>query len=187
MGDMKVCCVFDDIFLLHLAEGAVGDMDIAYRLVASPFDINGISAALAFHMIDIDAIQRGRKTAISVLASPVEHIDPDHGFPYPPYLDPPEIKMLQYTAPASVGFDTDRTIQVFAIHAAILNKYVFYSAGSLTSNDHATMPVLHFAVFYNDVPGRDVNPPAILIAAAFDGDAIIPVSKGTVPDQYPVA
>ena len=72
-------------------------------------------------------------------------------------------------------------------HLAVLDEHIPDPARDLTADRNSAVPILHDAIANHDIATRHVHPPAVLVPAGLDRNAIVAGAENAVADQHIVA
>lgn len=169
----------------NVIETGVFDADVIYMVIIVQSDDEYAKLALfASHILQMDVTDSGSETSVAFFPVLVLQVDAQYGFAALSYGDVAYKYVLDDSATACTGLDTDNTVQVGAVHAAVLHVQVAVSAGDFAADDYAPVAVLHEAVAHDDVFAGDVPFTAVGVASRFDGDAVVACIEGTIFYQY---
>ena len=112
------------------------------------YAILGLLAGYVLHQYIADD---GVETATANLAGLVVGVDFQDGLLALSYSDIAHVDVLNDTAAARVGLDTEHTVQIGRVHLAVLSKDILATSGNLGTDNHATMPIVKFTVTDDDV------------------------------------
>ena len=127
------------------------------------------------------------EASVALLAVFVLQVDAEYSFAALTYGDVAYKYILDDSTAACAGLDADDTVQVGAVHAAVLHVQVAVSAGDFTADDYTSVAILHETVAHDDVFAGDVPFATVGVASRFDGDAVVACVEGTILNQYVLA
>src|SRR5207248_1749020 len=101
-----------------------------------------------------------------------------------PHLHVAHVDMLDDAAAHRIVLEAQHTVQIRAVHAALLREHVADSTGAFAAEGHAAVPILHLTVLHHDVFAGCVQPTPVGIASALDGDAVVAGVEDAAIDQH---
>lgn len=113
----------------YSVETAVIDIDIVdVAYLFESFDHHSVFALFACDIVEPDISDGGRVAAVTKLFGLIDKIDFQYGLLALSDFHVAHINVLDHASAASVGLDTDHSIQFGAIHHAVLKKEIFKTA-----------------------------------------------------------
>src|SRR5262249_47540992 len=143
--------------------------------------VQRILALRAGDITDFDVSHRGRK--IPGVSLFIIEVDGDDRLLHLPNCHVPHINALDHAAPLRVALQPESPIELRTVHPAAIDEDVARTAGNFAADGHAAVSILHDAVTDDDILYRRCKPPAIVVAAGLERDAIIAGVERTFFDQ----
>ncbi len=151
------------------------------------YDHDAVAAAATGHVLKIYIAHYREIATAAYLVRTIIKVDLQDSFGTLAYLYVSHIDILDYSAAARVGLDTYHTVKARAVHDAVFCIKIAASSGYFTSYHHTSVTVAHLAVTYYYVFGWASPQASVIVAPAFDGDAVIACVEIAVFNKHSVA
>src|SRR6266540_4066331 len=155
----------------HTVERRVADSNIVHHGAFESADVKHTRAGGAGNVIKLNVANDGLERALRSFF--VEEIDGEHGFTDASDFHVAHENIFQSPTADRVVLKAKRTVEIGAVHLAILYENISYSAGAFAPEYHSAVAVFHNAVPDDHVFGRHVDAATIGIATGLDRDTIV--------------
>src|SRR5215208_3915362 len=177
--------VLGDIPLRDILEVAVEDTNALDRRVLEAAEVQAVWALLARHALHLDIARHRSERAFGAFF--IVEVDRQHRVGDLSDGHVAHVDVVKQAAAHRVVLETQRTVESWTIHAAVVGEYVPTAARDLAPDRDAAMAITHLAVAHDDVLARHVEPTSIGVAPGFDRDAIVASVEHTTIDQHVAA
>src|SRR5579864_8759418 len=162
-------------------EGAMREPYIANRRRTIASQLQGILAAPAGHILKRDIPDLGLERAVGAFLIEEVHLNDRIGNLADGHVA--EVHILHYAAAIGIGLDSQRAIQMWAVHVAAIHENISNITRHLAANRYTAVPVLHGAVPDHEVFAGRAHLPAVPVASRFDRDTIVTRVERTTLNQ----
>ena len=94
------------------------------------------------------------------------------------------VEIFQEPTTLRIVFETQRDVEIWAVEMTVLRKHVAHAARDFASYGDAAVPIVHPTAANHNIFRAHSDAPPVVIAAGFDGNAVIAGVEQAILNQH---